>query len=51
MHTPLLKIEEHIEFPKVLAAKQLPEKSLKTKQQGRLRSLPQIHQDPNLDKE
>jgi hypothetical protein len=25
-HTPLLKIEEDIEFPKVLAAKQLPEK-------------------------
>jgi hypothetical protein len=27
MHTPSLKIEEGIEFPKVITAKQLPEKS------------------------
>jgi hypothetical protein len=49
MHTPSLKIEEDFEFPKVITAKQMPE-SLKTKPLGKLRLLPQIHQDSNLDK-
>jgi hypothetical protein len=50
MHTPSLKIEEDIEFPKVITAKQMLE-SLKTKPLGKLRLLPQIHQDSNLDKQ
>jgi hypothetical protein len=31
MHTPSRKIHEHIEFPKVLTAKQVPEKVLENK--------------------
>jgi hypothetical protein len=50
MHTPSLKIEEDFEFPKVITAKQMLE-SLKTKPLGKLRLLPQIHQDSNLDKQ
>jgi hypothetical protein len=50
MHIPSLKIEEDIEFPKVITVKQLP-RSLKTEQLGILRALPQFHQDTNLDKE
>jgi hypothetical protein len=50
MHTPSLKIEEDIKFPKVITAKQMLE-SLKTKPLGKLRLLPQIHQDSNLDKQ
>jgi hypothetical protein len=44
-------MEEDNEFPKVLFAKQNPEKNLKAEQLRRLRLLPQIHQDSNLDKE
>jgi hypothetical protein len=51
MHTQYLTIEEDIEFPKVLSAKQMPEKSLETKHIGRLRSMPQFNLGSNLDKE
>jgi hypothetical protein len=50
MHTPSLKIEEDIEFLKVITANQMHE-SLKTKQLAKLRLLPQIHGDSNLEKE
>jgi hypothetical protein len=48
IHTQYLKIEEDIEFLKVLSSKQKPEKSLKAEQPRRLRLLPQIHPDSNL---
>jgi hypothetical protein len=47
MHTPSVKIKEDIELPKVITAKQMPEK---TEQIWGLRLLSQIHQDSNLDK-
>jgi hypothetical protein len=51
MHIQYLKIEEDIGFPKVLSAKQMPEKSLEAKHIGRLRSLPQFYLGSNLDTE
>jgi hypothetical protein len=51
MHTPYLTNEEDIKFPKVLSAKQMPEKSLEAKHIGRLRSLPQFYMGSNLDNE
>jgi hypothetical protein len=44
-------MEEDIEFPKVLSAKQMSGKSLEAKHIGRLRSLPQFHLGSTLDKE
>jgi hypothetical protein len=46
MHTQYLKIED-IEFLKMVYAS----KSLKNELLGKLRLLPQIHQNSNLDKE
>jgi hypothetical protein len=51
MHTQYLAIEEDIEFPKVPAAEQMPEKSVEAKHIGRLGSLPQFHLGSNLDEE
>jgi hypothetical protein len=51
MHKQYLKNEEDIEFSNVSYAKQMPENSLETKHTGKLKSLPQFHLGPNLDKE
>jgi hypothetical protein len=51
MHIQYLTIEEDIKFPKVLSAKQMPEKSVEAKHRGRLRSLSQFHLGSNLDTE
>jgi hypothetical protein len=40
MHTQYLKIEEDIEFPKMLSTKQKLGKNLKTEPLGKLRLLP-----------
>jgi hypothetical protein len=51
MHTQYLTIEEDIEFPKVLSAKQMPGKSMETKHIGKFISLPQFYLGSNFDKE
>jgi hypothetical protein len=51
MHTASPKIKEDMKIPKVLTIKQYSRKNLESDKTGILGSLPQMHQDSNLDKD